>query len=232
MEIVEYNIKVYNLKDVGLSEIGEALGRLLNETLCKDQRGVDLHYNNSFKGFVYNYLYPLETEKIYKEGKVYSFQCRVMNKLVEEIFDKYLETYQNKAFKVLTTEKKAIRLDRVIERVFSTTPILLKNDFGYWKDQMDFSDYQSRLIENMIKKYNSVTSETVKTHSVFSSIKFDNLKPIATDYKGKTLLGDKLTLKINPDDLSQKIIFVNLAFGLGENNAMLGTGFINYKYIR
>lgn len=54
-----------------------------------------------------------------------------------------------------------------------------------------------------------------------------NNKPIGSPYKGKTLLGDKISLDILEDDISQ---YMALGVGMGEMNAR-GFGFMVYKWV-
>lgn len=57
-----------------------------------------------------------------------------------------------------------------------------------------------------------------------------NIKPIGTQYKGKTLLGDKISLDILEDDISQYIVYMALGTGMGEMNAR-GFGFMGYRWV-
>ena len=53
---------------------------------------------------------------------------------------------------------------------------------------------------------------------------------ISVNYKNIKLLGDKLQLNIADDKLSQKIAYMALGTGLGENNSR-GLGFVNFRYL-
>ena len=83
----------------------------------------------------------------------------------------------------------------------------------------------------MIKKYNEFTGENIKEDfPLFNSLEFNNKKPIAIKYKNIKILGDKLTLNISDDELSQKISYMCIGVGAGECNAR-GCGFLNYRWL-
>ncbi|EGT4139151.1 CRISPR-associated endoribonuclease Cas6, partial [Clostridium perfringens] len=65
---------------------------------------------------------------------------------------------------------------------------------------------------------------------LFNSLEFNNKKPIAIKYKNIKILGDKLTLNISDDELSQKIAYMSIGVALGECNSR-GYGFLNYRYL-
>lgn len=230
MDIIEYSIKVFLYRDLKLEETGYELGRFLNELLCTKKEWINQHYNKSYKPYSFNYLYPLAVDNIYSGGKIYNFQCRINSKFIEQVFDESLEDFKNGLFKAIVFTKKVIPQNRIIQRVFTTTPLIIKNDTGYWQNALDYNEFEDRIRNNMIKKFNFISDEDIKEAKIFTSMTLDNRSPIAIKYKDIRLLGDKITLYLSADELSQKIAYNSLAFGLGENNATAGTGFIHYKY--
>ena len=62
-------------------------------------------------------------------------------------------------------------------------------------------------------------------------MKIDNKKPIAVDFKGKRILGDKVTLSVETNSDAQSIAYILLGTGLADM-CPRGYGFMNYQYIR
>ena len=95
---------------------------------------------------------------------------------------------------------------RMISKLYSVTPVILKNDFGYWKAEMSLPEYEERLIVNLMKKYQSFTGEKIEDDvHLYDSILFKN-------------------------KMAQKLAYFALGVGLGENNSR-SCGFVNYKYL-
>ncbi|TJX13725.1 CRISPR-associated endoribonuclease Cas6 [Tissierella creatinini] len=232
MEVKEFSIKVFLFEEIDLKQIGEKLGSLLTEVLCQDEGWKERHYDKSYKGYCFNYLYPLAVDGKYKKGGVYDFQCRVIDRKVEKILDERLQTFCNKNFKVLIVKKINVNKNRIIEKVFTTTPLLLKNEDGYWRKNKDIEFFENRIKNNLIKKYKFITEDQIVEPIIYNNLSIDNEKPIGVNLKGITLLGDKVTLLLSQDDLSQKIAYYALGMGVGENNVTLGAGFLNFKYQR
>lgn len=230
--LYEYDIKVLLLKDINLRDIGECIGDLLTQVLCSDESWQKKHYDKTYKKYCFNYLYPLAIKDTYTRGGVYNFQCRVVDEHVERIFDTYLKDFKNDYFKVLLIRKNEISQRGVIEKVYATTPIIIKNNNGYWKNKESLDFFEKRIRDNLIKKYNALTGNDIREAVIFNNLIIDNRKPIAVDYKNITLLGDKATFYIAQDELSQRIIRCALGMGVGENNVTLGSGFVNFKYFR
>lgn len=238
MILKEYKIKVLLLKDVSLKEVGKKLGTYLDCVLCTDKNWLEnRHYDDSKLStkYSFNYLFPIASGGVYKKGSIHDFQLRTVNSDVSKILEEKLPLWNDGTFKFLKLNMEMFNMgenSKVIERVFTVTPVLIKNDFGYWRDKESVDFFEKRLRGNMIKKYNFMFEKDLKDIKIFSNYTIDNDKPIAMSYKDVVLLGDKVTLFIDSDEISQKIVKACLVAGLGENNTRLGTGFLNYKYRR
>lgn len=230
IKIKEYDIKVILLKEIHLKNIGSSIGGFLTEILCIDENWKKMHYNKEYKGYCFNYLHPQAQNKIYQRG-VYNFQVRVIDEYVESILDNYISGFWNDTFKVIFVKKSELTQKRNIQRCFTVTPVILKTDKGYWRKENKFELFESRIKSNMIKKYKFITGETIEEEpQIYNKIILDNEKPVATSYKNIILLGDKITIELEQDNLSQEIAFITLGMGVGENNSSIGAGFLNYKY--
>ena len=87
------------------------------------------------------------------------------------------------------------------------------------------------IIENLIKKYNYfMNSKINENFQLYDSISFKNNRPIPSNYKNVTLLGDKISLNISQEALAQEIAYMSLGTGVLEMNAR-GYGFVNYRWL-
>lgn len=225
----ELSVKLFVLEELKSRETLYKLSRLIDTTLSKDKNFINFHNENEYKNYVFDSLYPLEKTKIYKKDKIYMFRIRTVDEnLVSFLMDNLVNEY-TKYFKVLTITKKVIP-KKIIESVYSLTPLVLKFDCGYWKNENTLEDVKKRITENIIKKYNSYEKTKVNEEfELFTTIKIKNEKPFSSKYKNISILGDKFEFEVSENEIAQKIIYFSLGTGLGEMNAR-GFGFINYRW--
>ncbi|GEA30789.1 CRISPR-associated endoribonuclease Cas6 [Clostridium diolis] len=230
MKVFEILLKVYLLEDIELNDSQNKILKLIDKTLGQDERTLELHNKNDFKNYCFNSFYPLEKDGIYKEGNIYTITIRTV--------DKYLATYlNNKLANSYTYSIKGLKADlriipiKKLKKIYSITPLVIKNDDGYWKNLISFEDFERRLKENLIKKHNNIFQEKInEDFKLYDSIELKNNKPIGTPYKDKTLLGDKISIDISEDDISQDLAYMALGVGMGEMNAR-GFGFMGYRWV-
>lgn len=229
MRVYEVLLKVYLLEDIILKDAQTKIFKFIDKTLAQTEETLEFHNNNQYKNYCFNSFYPLEKDGVYKEDKIYSIIIRTTRKDLAIYFNNKLADITTKEIKGLKTDLKTIPLKK-IKRIYSITPVVIKNDEGYWKSFMSFDHFKIRLKENLIKKYNDITNGKVnEDFKLFSQFKIDNSKPIATLYKQRSLLGDKLSLDIAEDELSQEFAYMALGTGIGEMNAR-GFGFVGYRW--
>lgn len=132
--------------------------------------------------------------------------------------------------KALTIECKKID-KKAIDKIYSITPVIIKTDNGYWRRNLTLDEFEDRIKQNLIKKYNMLFNKTLtQDFELFQSIKFDNKKPISCKYKNIHILGDKVTIVFAQNEIAQQLAYLSLGSGIGEVNAR-GYGFVNYKWI-
>lgn len=230
MKVFELNIKCYLLNDIKQQDALSQIGFCIDLTLGKNEKFLEVHNKNSFKNYSFNSFYPLEQDKVYKEDYIYTFQLRTIDEELAIYLSEQLPKSYTKCIKILRIDSKIIS-KKHIDRIYSITPAVMKNDFGYWNGNMSFDQYAERIKINLIKKYNHFTNEKVdESFPLFTDIEIKNKKPIAINYKGKRILGDKISLNIADDDLSQKIAYMALGTGVLELNAR-GAGYLNYRWL-
>ena len=230
MNVFEILFKVYLLEDINVNDSQNKILKLIDKTLCQDERTLELHNKNEFKNYCFNSFYPLERDGIYKEGNIYTVTIRTVDKYLATYFNNKLANEYTYSIKGLKTELKIIPVKK-LRRIYSITPLMIKNDDGYWKNIISFEEFERRLKENLIKKYKAIFQEEInEDFKLYSSIELKNNKPIGIPYKGKMLLGDKISIDILDDDISQKLAYMALGTGMGEMNAR-GLGFMGYRWI-
>ncbi|NFV11666.1 CRISPR-associated endoribonuclease Cas6 [Clostridium sporogenes] len=230
MRVYELTLKIFLLKDLTMDKSYEKLTELIDKSLCKDDELLELHNQNKYKYYTFSLPYKLEKDKIYKAGNIYSVKIRTIDEKILKNFKTQLVNIYTEYIKALTMEVKVIP-QKYISTIYSLTPVVIKTDRGYWKGNLSLNEYEKRIKENLIKKYNQFFDEKInEDFPLYDFIRFDNRKPIGIRYKNITLLGDKITLNIANDEVSQKMAYLEIGAGVGEMCAR-GMGFVNYKWV-
>lgn len=230
MQIIQIRVKLLIKEDIQLSEIQSRVCGLIDYSFSKKEELLKLHNTNKYKFYCFDFPYPIEKNQIYKKGKVYTLTIRTLDSDLAGFFSNSLLHIQTYFIKALSSEIKII-YKRPIEKIYSLTPAIIKNDSGYWRDSMSIDDYERRLKENLIKKYNDITGEKMdEDFELFNKIELKNRKPISVRYKNIKLLGDKVNLYISDDKRAQELAYMALGSGIMEMNSR-GCGFVNYKFL-
>ena len=229
MKVFEILLKVCLLEDIELKDAQTRILKFIDTTLGRESDTLTFHYVNSFKNYCFNSFYPLETDGVYKKGNVYTITIRTIDNYLADYFNNKLSNSYMPLIMGLDSSLKVIPIKK-LKKMYSITPLVIKNDEGYWRNLINFIEFEKRLKFNLLKKYNCICNTRLnKDFRLYSSLEFKNKMPIASKYKGKTLLGDKISINILEDDLSQKIAYMALGTGFGEMNAR-GFGFMGYRW--
>ena len=230
IEIYKIKIKVYMLEDVSFNDIQKKITAFLDLSFLVDDELVKKHKENNYKWYTYDLLYPFEQDRVYKKDKIYTLTIRTVDRKLADFFlNKSINAYSNE-MKGLTG-KISIIPRKHIEQIYTLTPVVMKNEEGYWRRCMSLEKYEQRLKTNLIKKYNTFKGEKINENfELYNSIEFLNKKPVAIKYKNIKLLGDKIRLHIAENPTAQKIALLALGTGIGEMNAR-GFGFVNFKWL-
>ncbi|SFU78049.1 CRISPR-associated endoribonuclease Cas6 [Clostridium sp. DSM 8431] len=229
MRVYEIKIKLFLMKDIKLSETQTSIASFIDKAFGINEELIEFHKRNCFKNYCFDLLYPIEKDKLYKNNKAYTLRIRTINRNLADFFSNKLVNCYDNNFKALVGEIKIIP-KKPIEKLYSITPVILKNDSGYWKKSISFEDFERRLKENLIKKYNAAFDTKIEEDfDLYTGIEFLNNKPISIQYKNIKLLGDKLSLKIADDKRAQNLAYMALGCSLGENGSR-GAGFVNCKW--
>ena len=227
VQVYQIDCKVYLLKSIPFKQILEEISNFIDLGLAKNDRMLEFHKRRGFKNYSHNGFNELEIDKIYKEGKIYSFSIRCIDDYLKDYFFKVLPDISTSSMKGLVATVKPIP-KIYIEKLYTVTPLILKLEGGYWKGQIDFLSYEKKIVSNAIKKAKAIIGDFVEDFELFNGIKILNHKPIANAYKNITLLGDKVEFTIAGNETAQKIAYILLATGVC-NNCSRGYGFVNFK---
>lgn len=230
MPVFEIKLKVFLLKNIEINRIQEKISSFIDSTLSKDEELLEFHNQNTFKNYCFDGMYPLCENGIYKSENVYTITIRTINKSLAEYFIKNLPKASDENIKGLVAEIRIIP-KKHIDKIYSLTPVIVKTDQGYWKGNLSVEDFERRIKDNLIKKYNNISNKNIEEDvELYNSIEFVNKKPIGSIYKNIQLLGDKVSLKIADDKLSQELAYLSLGTGILEMNSR-GFGFVNFRWV-
>lgn len=230
MLVFEYRQKVKLKRTISYEFISEKIAYFIDSALAKEEKYLNLHNSRQYKNYVFDLLYPCETDKEYKSGKIYTFRIRTISQELAEYFSTVLNYHFSRELDGIGGELQIIQ-QKILDKIFCLTPVLLKNTEGYWRETMNVRQFEDRIFVNLVKKYNSVMNTKLDENiQLYDFIEFKNDKPVKVSYKGKILLGDKLQFIASKNKEAQNLWYMALGTGLGESNAR-GFGFMNYRYL-
>lgn len=229
LKIFELRIKVFLYSSIPCGDALGVVGRFIDETLAKDPKYLEYHKQNTYK-YTFGSLFPIEREHVYKKETVYQFTLRTCDFHLAEYLLNQLPQGNTEWMKGLVGEVRVIP-ERHIATLYSLTPVIVKSkEKGYWRDDLSLVDFERRLKENLVKKYNLLTGQKMdEDFGLYTLLEFKNKCPVAMPYKGIRLLGDKIQLQIADNPQAQTLARVAIAEGLCEMNAR-GAGFVSYHF--
>jgi len=209
----------------------ELLSKYISFSMYQEGVG-EVHQKEGFKYYVFGGLLPIEKEKVYKQGNLYSFTIRSLDEtLIDTLKTTLRQNINHEFLQVVEAHKKTISQFFITE-LYSATPVIVSISNGkYWtmNESGDIVQLQKQLHENAEKKYQGFFGESLHVNQNFIQlIEIKNKVPqnILITKEGKSIrfFGNKFRIVPNEDEVSQKLAFVALACGLGEKNSY-GAGF-------
>lgn len=229
MRVYQIRLKLYFLTSIPVSKVQEKLTAFIDKSFGRVDELLQMHEENRFKRYSYDLPYPLEKDKIYKEGKIYAVTIRTVDPKLARHFQEVCIHNYTREMKGLTAEIRIIP-ERRIASIYTLTPVILKDDRGYWRENMNLEAFEGRLKVNLIKKWNTLHGEKLQEDfELYTLLEFMNEGPIVMEYKNIRLLGDKIRLQIADNETAQKLAYMSLGTGLLEMNSR-GAGFVNYRW--
>lgn len=229
MLVFELPLKICFLTQLPSVRVSERIGRFISGALRMSENDSLYRANNSFRSYTFDQPFPLESEHIYREGKIYTVRIRTISQELAEFFIRRLPLYTDGCLQVLEGEVKVIPR-YILERVHTLTPVVLKTEQGYWRNQMQEREFEERLKRNLIRKYNFFQHTHLNCDfCLFRQMEFINRKPVRITQRDISLLGDKVSLTAAQNETAQELLYMALGTGVGENNAG-GCGFLGYRF--
>ena len=229
MIIYELKYKVFLLLPVKQEDALVRIASCIDRTLLKSARWGEFHSENRYKGYSFCAPYPLSEGGYYREHQVYQILIRTVLPDLADYLAKSLPEYEDVCMKGLICEMKEIQKFHV-SSMYSITPVIVKGEKNqYWRDNMDFLEFERQIKNNLIKKYKAFYQEELEENfELYSYIELKNRMPIKICYKKIHLLGGKVQLQITEHPSAQKLAFMAYAAGIGTMNQR-GYGFVNVK---
>lgn len=230
IKVIELELRVFLMKDIVSNRSLESISKLIDKSLLKTKKYADFHKENKYKYYNFCSFWPLETNKIYKKGNIYSVRIRTIDEELSKYFEKYLVNEYTDSMKALIIKRKYLPRKH-IKKIYNITPSIAKFEEGYWRNVQPLETYEDRIKGNIVKKYNTFFNTKIsEDFELFNIIRFDNIKPISTKYKNITLLGDKMTLYVAENKIAQEMAYFILGVGLLEMGSR-GFGYCGYKWM-
>lgn len=230
MQVYQIRINLYMLTDVALNRIQTNLTAFIDKGFLENEELLQMHEENKFKNYCYDLPYPIEKDKIYKKGKIYTVTIRTIDPRLAKYFQEVCVNSYTDEVKGLTSEIRIIP-KKVIDSIYTLTPVILKDDKGYWRKHMQLAEFENQLKVNLIKKWNRFTGEKLsEDFSLYTLLEFLNETPVPMEYKSIKLLGDKIRLQIADNETAQKLAYMALGTGLLSMNSR-GAGYVNYRWL-
>lgn len=215
-------------------QMSEPIGNWLSQAQLADPVFKQTHYDKAYKHFVFSNLYPIEKDGIYQQGRIYVLTIRSsLADILTRLQQCLKKCRESDCFQFIACEQSTRRLGHITE-LLTVTPAIVTVDGRPWLPEDNMELLIERLHANAEKKYKSLyPNAPVQDGQPFiQGIVIENRKPLATSYKGRKLLGNKLHLLIHEDEYSQKLANVVMGSGLAEKGSSLGAGFCLAKYLK
>lgn len=230
MQVYQIRIKLYMLTDVDLNRIQTKLTAFIDKGFPRNEELLQMHEENNFKNYCYDLPYSVEKDKIYKKGKIYTVTIRTIDPKLAKYFQEVCINNYTDEIKGLTSEIRIIP-KKIIDSLYTLTPVILKDDKGYWRKHMQLTEFEEQLKVNLIKKWNTFTGEKLsEDFRLYTLLEFLNETPVPMEYKNIKLLGDKIRLQIADNETAQKLAYMALGTGLLSMNSR-GAGYVNYRWL-
>lgn len=178
--VYEISVKNYLLKNIDKNNMFEVISEVIDSTLSRNEEFLEFHNKNCYKNYCNNGFYPLETDGIYKEDNIYTFQIRT----IDEDLAKYL--IKNLANTKPISYKE--ELDKLKEGFFYN----LKHEF---RTPINVIITTIQLLENKLKDFNISDYENLLMKSIerirINSLRIlklsNNFIDLTSAYNGNTI---------------------------------------------
>ena len=234
MDYIEINLNIRLKQDIKYYNLPESLSRVINNFFKYNDKLMKFHKINKVKLYSYSLLEPIEKDKLYKKGKLYSFKIRFLSREILNDFYKSLIEMENTILSVVSRNFEVKTETKKISYIESLTPAIISVPYSKPLCYIDRRACNKGVLEkyltsNAFRKYNVFKKVNRLTCDFIEDIEVINNKSIIFSYKGGVMIGNKFRIKIKEDDLSQELARMLISTGIGEKNT-LSYGFCNPIY--
>lgn len=152
MRAYQIRMQIFLLNDIPINKVQEKITAFIDSGFKNDEEWLNFHEQNSFKNYCYDQLYPVENDRVYKKGKIYTLTIRTVNLELAKYFKLVCVDNHTKEIKGLVAEIRVLP-KKILETVYTLTPMIIKTENGYWKETISFAEFEQRLKVNLIKKW-------------------------------------------------------------------------------
>lgn len=239
MKYFELKCTAYLKNDIPFKESFEILSKYISYSMAQDEALKNLHAKKGFKHYAFGGLFPIEKGKVYKKGNSYSFSIRSLDeKMIESLSSELRKNINNPNLLIVETSRR-VQNQFFVSELYSATPVVVTVENGFhWTMEKDgdIMKLQKQLHDNLEKKYYDFYGEKLKgVQNFIQLLEIKNRVPqtiqISENTKKIRFFGNKFKIVPNEDEVSQKLVFVALACGIGEKNSF-GGGFCLGKGMR
>lgn len=229
LKVFELRTKVFLYVQLRTEETLNAVRSFIDQVLAENPEYLKYHNQNTYK-YTFGSFYPIEKSGVYRKEAIYQFTLRTCDYKLAEYLTKQLPQGDTEQMKGLVTDVRMIPR-RHITTLYTLTPAIVKSKSGgYWRDDMSLEDFERRIKDNLVKKYNFFTGEKIdESFELYTLLEFRNKVPIAVPLKDIHLLADKIQLQIADNPQAQALAYTAVGTGLCELNAR-GCGFVSYHF--
>lgn len=213
--------------DLNLRNHHEKLADGVNFCMMGKEETRELHMGKGYKG----YCFILREKLPIKTGQIFHLIVRCFGDRLSALMKECLLQRDNDYFfcQNLEYDRKCTYSHAMRRLAMKTVAPVIITDL--WTDYSDIDRVIHYLGSNLNKKYNQAAGEKVM-HNPIKDLCLVGEKPCIMDYKNICLAGRKVIVVFKDDELSQKMAFVAMAYGLGEKNtAGFGACFANNDYL-
>lgn len=215
--------------DMSQTDYYEKISSGINFLMRLSEMTKQLHTTNGFKGYCFyiREMLPIKT------GQMFHLIIRCYGDKLSKEMTRIMLQNDNDYFicqKLIENEK--FEYNPFVKRLTMKTvsPVVVKEKEGNYLDFSDKEKLITAIGNNIIRKYNNVF-KTDETENPIEDIKVLSKRLIVAHYKKASIPGRKLLIKFKDDELSQKMAFLAMPFGVGEKNSLgFGCCFANNEY--
>ena len=232
MKYFELTCTAYLKKEIHFKESFEILSKYISFSMAQSEELEKLHKQKGYKYYSFGNFYPIEKEKIYKQGETYQFRLRSPDEsFIDKLSQTLRENINNPHLMTVELSKRTVK-QFFISELYSVTPVIVTTENGmFWtmdKDG-DIMRLQKQLHDNLEKTYFDFYGEKLSGEQNFIQLlEVKNRQPqniwLSKNGKSFRFFGNKFRIVPNEDEVSQKLAFLALSCGLGEKNSF-GGGF-------